>query len=310
MINFYQNNGKGFELAQTWTPKCWVCLECPSGEERKYLIDKLGVPEAFLNDIDDNDERPRREVEDDDWQMIVIRAPYRREDSLNDYSTVPLGFVFRGDVFVSVCNFKIDMLHDFVTYSVRKQITVANYYELIMRLMLSSSVWFLKYLKFINMQITALEAELQRFVRNDEIIQLQRLGNSLVYFETSLKGNDVLFYRMMHTKKINEVCDEELTEDVEIELKQAEETTSIYRNVARSMSSSYSSVISNNINATMKRLTSITLIIMFPTLIASLYGMNVPNYMENNNLAFVYIIGTSIVLSLVLFCILRKRNLF
>ena len=308
MMTFYINN-KGYEVTDKWEPNCWVSVECPTSEERNFLISGLEVPESFISDIEDNDERPRRDEEDDGWQLIVIRVPIRRNDSRIDFTTVPLGIIIRDDVCVTICNHKTDMLDDFVVYSIRKRITVANAFELTLRLMLSASVWYLKYLKSINIQIMNSEAELQETVRNDEILKLQRVENSLVYFLTSLKGNDVLFYRLIHTKIYRDSCDEDLTEDVEIELKQAEETTSIYRNIIHNMSNSYSSVISNNINVTMKTLTSINIILMLPTLIASLYGMNVGNFLESYHYAFYYIIGGSLALSLVLFLWFRRKDL-
>lgn len=309
MITYYIKNNVGFEVSDRWQPGCWVNLECATAEERNFLINGLGVPQSFLSDIDDNDERPRRE-EEDDWQLIVLRAPWRKSDSRIDYTTVPLGILISQDKFITVCNYKLDVVDDFVVYSIRKQISINNYYELTMRLLLSTSVWFLKYLKHINIHMMKVEAELQQSVRNKEILELQRIENSLVYFVTSLKGNDMLFYRMVHTKSIRDICDDELIEDVEIELKQAEETTSIYRNIIHSMSNSYSSVISNNINATMKQLTSISIIMMLPTLVASLYGMNVPNMLEAEPNAFFYILGITAVLGLALYLFFKRRNLF
>ncbi len=309
MITFYINT-IGFEVSDKWVPGCWTCIECPTQEEHNLLLSEFEVPNSFLSDIDDNDERPRRE-EEDGWQLIVLRVPFRKNSQSHiDYSTVPLGIILKDSVFVTICNYKLDMLDDFVAYSVRKQIIVANHYELVMRLMLSSSVWFLKYLKHINIHMMQVQNKLQQTVRNKEIVELLRIENSLVYFITSLKGNDVLFYRMAHIKNIRENCNDELIEDVEIELKQAEETTNIYRNINHSLSNSYSSLISNNINFTMKQLTSITIILMLPTLIASLFGMNVPNYMENNPLAIIYIVGASVVMSLLLYLFMKKRDLF
>ncbi len=308
MMTFYIND-KGYEVTDKWQPNCWVSVECPTSEERNFLISGLEVPDSFISDIEDNDERPRRDEEDDGWQLIVIRVPVRRNDSRIDFTTVPLGIIIRDDVCVTVCNHKTDMLDDFVVYSIRKRITVANSYELTLRLMLSASVWYLKYLKSINVQIMNSEAELQETVRNDEILKLQRVENSLVYFLTSLKGNDVLFYRLVHTKAFRDACDEDLSEDVEIELKQAEETTSIYRNIIHNMSNSYSSVISNNINATMKTLTSINIILMLPTLIASVFGMNVGNFLEDYKYAFFFIIGGSIVLSILMSLFFRRKDL-
>ncbi len=308
MMTFYINN-KGFEVTDKWEPNCWVSLECPTSEERNFLISGLEVPESFISDIEDNDERPRRDEDDNGWQLIVIRVPIRRNDSRIDFTTVPLGIMIKDDVCVTICNYKTEMLDDFVVYTIRKRITVANHYELAVRLMLSASVWFLKYLKNINVQIMSSESELQETVRNDELLKLQRIENSLVYFVTSLKGNDVLFYRLVHSKTVRDACDEDLTEDVEIELKQAEETTNIYRNIIHSMSNSYSSVISNNINGTMKTLTSINIILMLPTLIASLYGMNVSNYMEDNKYAFFIVVGASVVLSILLSLFFRRKDL-
>ena len=307
MMTFYIND-RGYEVTDKWEPNCWVCLEDPSSEERNYLLSGLEVPEYFLSDIEDADERPRRD-EDEGWQLIVMRVPVRRNDSRIDFSTVPLGIIIKDDVCVTVCNYKTDMLDDFVVYSIRKRINVASSYELAMRLMLSASVWFLKYLKNINVQMMSFEAELQKTVRNDEILKLQRLENSLVYFVTSLKGNDVLFYRLAHSRLFKDQVDEDLIEDTEIELKQAEETTNIYRNIIHSMSNTYSSLISNNINVTMKTLTSINIILMLPTLVASLYGMNVTNSLEDNPYAFVLIIGISIVLSLVVSLLFRRKDL-
>ncbi|MCQ2204293.1 MAG: magnesium transporter CorA family protein [Bacteroidales bacterium] len=309
MVTFYINT-KGFEVTDKWEANCWTSIECPTAEEHNFLLSGLEVPESFLSDIDDNDERPRRE-EEDGWQLIVLRVPYRKDSTSRiDYTTVPLGIIIKDDVFVTVCNYKLDIIDDFIVYSIRKQITVANHYELALRLMLSTSVWFLKYLKHINIHMMQVQNELQETVRNKEIMELQRIDNSLVYFVTSLKGNDVLFYRMVHTKQIRDICDEELIEDVEIELKQAEETTNIYRNINHSLSNSYSSLISNNINTTMKQLTSITVILMLPTLIASLFGMNVINYLENDPFAMAYIIGASIISSLILYVFMKKRDLF
>ncbi len=308
MMTFYIND-KGYEVSDKWVPNCWVSVECPTSEERNFLISGLEVPDSFISDIEDNDERPRRDEEDDGWQLVVLRVPVRRNDSRLDFTTVPLGIIIREDVCVTICNHKTDMLDDFVVYSIRKKITVANFYELTLRLMLSASVWYLKYLKNINVQIMNSEAELQETVRNDEILKLQRVENSLVYFLTSLKGNDVLFYRLIHTKTFRDACDEDLSEDVEIELKQAEETTSIYRNIIHNMSNSYSSVISNNINATMKTLTSINIILMLPTLIASVFGMNVVNFLEGSRYAFFFIIGGSLVLSILMSLFFRRKDL-
>ncbi len=308
MITFYNNN-KGYTPVADWASNCWVNVECPTRDDRNYLLYDLNVPESFLNDIDDNDERPRIE-EEDGWYLIILRAPYRPADSALMYATVPLGIIIYGDICISVCNFQTEVIPDFINYSNRKQVVVNNPYDLVMRLLLSTSVWYLKYLKQINIQMKAVEAELQHTVRNKELQSLQKLESCLVFFITSLKGNESLFNRLKHLKALKEFYDEELIEDVDIELKQAQETTSIHRNILNSMMNAYASVISNNLNSTMKQLTSISIIIMLPTLIASLYGMNVPNFLEGNPYGLLYIMGGSFVLAILGIWAFKRKNFF
>jgi len=147
--------------------------------------------------------------------------------------------------------------------------------------MLSSSVWFLKYLKQINNDIKEAEDQLERSIRNEDLQDLLRIEKCLVYFTTSLKGNDILLHRIKNLRSYRDTYNPELLEDVEIELRQAQETTSVYSDILSGMMDAYASVISNNLNIVMKRLTSISIVLMIPTLIASFYGMNVPNGFEN-----------------------------
>ena len=127
MMTFYINT-KGYEVTDKWEPNCWTSVECPTPEERNFLISGLEIPDSFISDIEDNDERPRRDEEDDGWQLIVVRIPIRRNDSRIDFTTVPLGIIIRDDVCVTICNYKTDMLDDFVVYSIRKRIAVSNHY--------------------------------------------------------------------------------------------------------------------------------------------------------------------------------------
>ncbi|MGV8829487.1 MAG: magnesium transporter CorA family protein [Breznakibacter sp.] len=308
MMTFYTYN-KGYTPASEWTPNCWVNVECPTEDDRNFLLYDLNVPESFLNDIDDTDERPRIE-EEDGWYLIILRAPYRPTDNSLMYATIPLGIIIYGDICITVCNHQTEVIPDFINYSNRKQVVVNNPYDLVMRLLLSTSVWYLKYLKQINIQMKTVEGELQHSVRNKDLQSLQKIENCLVFFITSLKGNEVLFFKLKHQKALKDFYDEELIEDVDIELKQAQETTSIHRNILNSMMNVYASVISNNLNSTMKQLTSISIIIMLPTLVASLYGMNVPNFLENNPNGLFYIISGSMLLSAAGIYAFKRKNFF
>ena len=303
----YWKNGKGIVSCPQWEPNCWVSVEIPTDDEKRYLIDELGVPEAFYNDIEDVDERPRIEY-DEGWFFILLRIPYKNSDSSIPYSTVPLGIIFKDDVFVSICFYQTEILPDFIQFTYRKNITKRDNFDLVLRLMLSSSVWFLKYLKQINQSIKLAETQLERSIKNEDLQALLKIEKSLVFFTTSLKGNDILLHRIKNLRNYKDTYDPELVEDVEIELRQAQETTNVYSDILSGMMDAYASVISNNLNIIMKQLTSISIILMIPTLIASLYGMNVPNGFENVKWGFWIILFVSFLFSMfgvVLF--MRKR---
>ena len=309
MKTFFKNNQSGLVTSDTWEKNSWISVENPTADERRYLLEELEIPESFYNDIEDVDERPRFEIEDG-WVLIILRIPYKNTDLKLPFTTVPLGIVFKEDVFVSICFYETEMLRDFVFYTQRKNVTIKNHFDLVLKLMLSSCVWFLKYLKQVNQRIKLAEDNLEKSIKNEELQTLLQLEKCLVYFITSLKGNNVLFNRIRNIKSESDNFDLELLEDVDIELKQAQEMSKIYSDILSGMMDAYASVISNNLNVVMKRLTSISIILMIPTLIASLYGMNVPNALENNPYGLWIVILVSVVLSITGVFLFKKKNFF
>jgi magnesium transporter len=306
MKAFYKNNN-GLIESKSWTPNCWINIECPTVEEKKYLLEELQVPEEFYNDIEDVDERPRIEVENG-WTLIIIRIPVNTDNVKLPFNTIPVGIVFKDEVCVTISFHKTEMLTDFVIYTQRKNKDIHGNFDLVLKLLLSSSVWYLKYLKQVNQKIKLAEENLEQSIKNEELQALLQIEKCLVFFMTSLKGNDILLHRIKNIKSQRDSYDPDLLEDVEIELRQAQETTSIYSDILTGTMDAYASVISNNMNAIMKQLTSVSIILMIPTLIASLYGMNVPNDLQDNNYGIWIIISVSILLSaLGVFLFKRKR---
>ncbi len=308
MITYYKNN-KGFVQTENREDSSWINVVSPTKEETKFLLKELQIPEDFYNDIEDIDERPRVETENG-WTLIILRIPFRSNDAKLPFNTAPLGLMFKDDVFVSLCFYESDILPDFVSYTKRKKVTINNHFDLVLKLLLSSSVWFLKHLKQINQRIKLAEDNLEQSIKNEELQALLQIEKCLVFFMTSLKGNDVLFRRIKNLKIHKDTFDPELLEDVEIELRQAEETTNIYSNILTGMMDAYASVISNNLNVIMKRLTSISIILMIPTLIASLYGMNVPNNLQENHNGFWIVLLISLTESVFGVFLFKKKNMF
>ena len=300
----------GFVEKANWQPNCWINIECPDAADFHFLQEQLKVPQSFLNDIADTDERPRTDTEGN-WLLTILRIPVQNKQNENlPFGTVPIGIITNNEIIISVCYYNTDLLPDFIEHTRRKGIIVRNKLDLILRLIYSSAVWFLKYLKQINLDISAAEKELERSIRNEDLLRLMRLQKTLVYFNTSIRGNEVMIGKLKTIFQDTDYLDKELVEDVIIELKQALNTVNIYSDILTGTMDAFASIISNNVNTIMKRMTSLSIVLMLPTLIASFYGMNVDIHLEEVPFAFSLIVLFSIGLSTLAFVIFRKIKWF
>ncbi len=304
----YWNTQNGLNQLQEWEPNCWIQMTCPTEEDRQMLEEQFNIPDYFLSDISDTDERARYEY-DDGWMLIILRIPYVKEvRSRTPYTTVPLGIIHKRDVTITVCYYETNMMIDFVSYQQKRGEGFTDYVDMIFRLFLSSAVWYLKRLKQISMLIDKAKRNLDREVNNESLIGLSRLQDSLTYFNTSIRGNETLLSKLKFKLQIDEL-DADLIEDVNIEMTQARETTSIYSNILESTMDTYQSIINNNMNTIMRTLTSVTIILMLPTLVASFFGMNLINGMENNPVGFIIAIILSVVISVISLLVFRHKRL-
>ena len=261
-----------------------------------------------MSDISDTDERARYEY-DDGWMLIILRIPYVKEiRSRTPYTTVPLGIIHKRDVTITVCYYETNMMLDFVSFQQKRGEGFVDYVDMIFRLFLSSAVWYLKRLKQISALIERAKRNLDKDVNNESLIGLSRLQDSLTYFITSIRGNETLLQKLKIKLQVDEL-DADLIEDVNIEMTQARETSSIYSNILESTMDTYTSVINNNMNTIMRTLTSVSIILMFPTLIASLFGMNLVNGMETKPWGFIIALILSFVVSGLSWVFLRHKRL-
>ena len=304
----FWNIDKNLTVLNEWQPNCWIQVTCPTDEDQRLLEDEFKIPDYFLSDISDTDERARYEY-DDGWMLIILRIPYVKEiRSRTPYTTVPLGIIHKRDVTITVCYYETNMMIDFVSYQQKRNEGFTDYVDMIFRLFLSSAVWYLKRLKQINSLIEKAKRNLDHGVNNESLIGLSRLQDSLTYFITSIRGNENLLSKLKFKLQVDEL-DADLIEDVNIEMTQARETTSIYSDILESTMDTYSSIINNNMNTTMRTLTSISIVMMLPTLISSFFGMNLLNGMEDNPYGFVIAIIISIIVSGLSWGFLRYKRL-
>jgi magnesium transporter len=306
MRTFWNINRTLSTLSQ-WEPNCWIQITCPSETDEKYLLEDLKVPDYFIDDIRDKDERSRYDY-DDGWTLIILRIPYVKEvRSRTPHTTVPLGIVLKGDICITICNYETNMMIDFVSYQQKRNIGFTDAVDLTFRLFLSSAVWYLKRLKQINTLIEEAKKKLDHKISNDDLIGLLRLQDSLTYFITSIRGNETLLSKLKFKLPVDEI-DADLIEYVTIEMNQARDTANIYSNILDTMMQTYASVINNNMSAVMRTMTSISIVLMFPTLIASLFGMNLINGMEHVWWGFPVALALSLFVSVASLYVFRRKS--
>lgn len=308
MIQYFKVSGQRFVPAVSRGESFWIHLQNPSAEEISDIVQHFELEPDIITDLEDTDENARMEYEDGAL-LIIIRVPiyYKHKTATVPFSTSPLGIIATTDKLLTVSFYESEILTQYLECKHRPfNITQQSF---ILHLALRNATYYLKFLKEINRRTSRIENELHQSMRNKELIRLLRLEKSLVFFNTSLKSNEIILERMQRSRWLqNDPEAEDLIEDVIIENKQAIEMANIYSSILSGMMDAFASIISNNLNVVMKFLTSITIVISLPTLIASIYGMNVHLPFQENPYAFAIVMGVAALISLTMvFIFIRKR---
>jgi magnesium transporter len=310
MIKVFKTTKDGLEEIREIEKNCWVNFSNPSNGELVELSEKLNIPLNFLTDPLDVDERARIEMEDK-CVLIILRISHFDEKDVDiPYITLPIGIIFVEDLVITVCSRDVEVISYFANVKV-KNFSTESRSRFLLQIFFRTALLYLKHLKEINKKTNAIEDELARAMKNEELIKLLNLEKSLVFFTTSLKSNELMMERLQKTEIVKlDPDDKELLEDVLIENKQAIEMSNVYSNILSGMMDAFASVISNNLNVVLKFLTAVTIILMIPTLIASMYGMNIRLPFQDHPYAFLINIGISFTLTLISTIIFIKRKWF
>jgi magnesium transporter len=309
MITYWKNDN-GLIKIPAFEPNCWVNVVNPSQQESQYLTEKFSLDPDYITDILDIDELARIDNEDD-WLFLIIRIPVHNVTSGLPFYTVPLGVLISQETIITICQGENEVINGLLSYEKNKKFDFVNKFNFFLHLFLRTAYLFLRYLKQINAQTNSLEKDIEKSTQNKELHRLLRMEKCLVFFVTSLKSNELLLAKIRNSRLIKpDQYDEDLLDDVIVENKQAIEMANIYSDILSGMMDAFASVIGNNLNVIMKQLTIITIVLMIPTLISSFFGMNVPNFHEENNYAFYSILLFSFGISGFGVYILKKRNWF
>lgn len=309
MIKIFKTFGGYIEIPSI-EHGCWINVTNPTDSEIQHIVNNFGMPQDSINDILDIDERPRVEFEDE-WTLIILRIPVQSINKNLPFHTIPLGIFFTDKFTLTFCLQDNDVLPTGQPSFLREQYRhITDKINFVLRLFLRSANTYLLYLKQINQMTAAIEQDLEKSIKNRELNELLKMEKCLVFFITSLKGNEIVLTRLKTSKRITTEINEDLLEDAMIENKQALETAQIYSNIQSGMMDAFASVISNNLNEVMKQLTLISIIMMIPTLVASIFGMNVPNFMESVWWAMPVIIFGSVLIVSTFVAVFKHRKWF
>ncbi|TWI80353.1 magnesium transporter [Lacibacter cauensis] len=312
MLQFFKNeNGKTLAIEKPESG-AWINIVPPlKQEEFTEIAEALDIPLDFLTDSLDIDERSRYELEDN-VKLIVLKTP-AENNSFNDsdafYITIPICIILTHNQIVTVNSFDNGAIKKFLNtfqnrHPDKRNMMVLKIFEKVVQA-------YMEFLKEINHRRNLLEQKLYDANRNEELLDLMRIQKSLVYFVTTLRSNEMLLMKLQRTNflALNEEEDEFL-QDLIVDTSQALEMANIYTNILSSTMDAFASIISNNQNQVMKRLTSVTVMLQLPTLVASIYGMNVPIPGAHSSFAFYFPILISLGLSLLLGIYFLRKKLF
>lgn len=312
MIQYFKNIDHRTVEVDTPEEGSWINVLPPlKQEEFTELSEKLDIPLDFLTDSLDIDERSRFEKEDN-VRLIVIKTP-TENNSFNEsdayYITIPICIILTHNQIVTVNSFENPAIKKFLnTFRNRnpdkRNMMVLKVFEKVVQN-------FLEYLKETNQRRNAFEQKLYDSSRNEHLLQLMRIQKSLVYFVTALRSNELVFMKLERTNFLGLNDEEkEFLADLIVDNAQALEMANVYTNILSSTLDAFASIIANNQNQVLKRLAVITIVLTFPVLIASIFGMNVKSGFEESKYAFYIVVFISLVVSFSIGWLFLRKKIF
>lgn len=308
MLQIFNTVEDGLQELDQVTEGCWVALTKPTMEELETVSATTGIDMDDLRAPLDDEERSRVEIEKD---YVVILVDIPSLDEKDRYVTIPLGIYTTQKIIVTVCLEETPVLKAFMNNREREFYTFKKT-RFVFQILYRNATSYLRYLRIIDRKSEQIEEKLHISQRNKELIELLELEKSLVYFTTSLRSNETVLEKLLRTEKIKKYPeDEDLLEDVIVENKQAIEMAKIYSDILSGTMDAFASVISNNLNVVMKFLSTVTIVLSIPTMIASFYGMNFQHIpLGDNPYGFYIVTAITLIVTVVLVFFFKKKNLF
>lgn len=310
MISYYGVKENKLTPLEQWERNCWVSIIGPVEEDMALLISEFPELEDYLGYALDMDEKARIEKEED-LLFILIRVPHfvgLREEI--PFTTIPLGIIITKENVLTICKEDNVIIEELENRRI-KELHPAKRNRFLLHILYKTANKYLTHLREINKIVDQLEDKLQASMRNAELMELLKYQKILVFYTTALKSNELMMERLQRAGIFQSYSDDgELLEDALIEFQQAIEMTNISNNILTQMMGAYASIINNNMNIVIKFLTIITITLAIPTLVASIYGMNIPLPGANDPNMIGKILLTCLVLILGIIAFFYRRKWF
>lgn len=315
MVKMYNTNleTNKTEEVKEYKKGNWINMVAPTEAEIKEVCEKLEIQEDFIRYSLDYEEKARIDTEEDDGTILfIIDVPTMdKETNENIHSTMPLGMIIvRDDYIITVSHKETRIISEFENFKSKNNVITYKKSRMILQIFYKNAQMYLTELRTIDKEKEKTEIELNNSMKNKELLKMMNLEKSLVYITTSLKSNELVMEKTLRGKIIKLYDeDEDILEDAIVENKQAIEMAKIYSDILSGTMDAYASIISNNLNIVMKVLTTITIILSIPTIIGGFWGMNVEVPFANNPFGFYIIAIFSILITVIMYFIFKKRNM-
>ena len=305
MITIFKENGKevlrndyedisGIEIESG----SWIHISNPTADIINRVCELTSMSNELLLCALDDEESARVDTDDGDT-LIVLDTPLAIDESNANYTTVPFIIGYNRSYYVTICKHDVPLINDL--FRKVKVIEPHKHVRLTLYFVNVLASIFITFLKRINTHTENLETKLRTSTKNKELLELMDTNKTLVYFSTALNADKGVLSRLLRSQTYKKFeSDFDLMEDTQVEMDQAIEMCSIYRNILSGMMDAFASIINNNMNVIMKTLTVVTIIISLPTLVASIYGMNVNDMpLAENKFGFWIVLSICIVFALI-----------
>ena len=314
MMTIYRWENGGLKETSEIAPSCWINLVEPSTTELEKVLTYSKVPRDFLTDPLDAGERPRFDYEDE-TSLLIVHVPMPvDDDEVIPYRTVPLGIILYPGSIITVCSARTPVTAAFLD-QIRRVCPPSDSYRFAFRLLWHAGVLFLRYINDIHQRTIALEEELHKSISNEVLLKLLQIEKTFVYFTTSLKADTIALARANTARQLTlSEDDRDFLEDAMVEYQQALETATVHANILNGTLDTFASLINNTLNNVMKYLAAATILLAVPTLVASIYGMNLQTLpFAGHPNAFGIVMGISGVLAVgiaTVFIVLSRKRIF